>query len=63
MFPPDSVFIVLPSHQQRGGGGGVQEVDVYRWESNLAILSSPVTNNNIQFIVRRTATMGKQEHF
>jgi hypothetical protein len=28
IFPPDSVFIVLPSNQQWGaGGGGVQEID------------------------------------
>ncbi len=28
---------------------------VYRRESNLAISSSPLTNNNVQFLLRRTA--------
>ncbi len=40
----------------------IQEVShfsslLYRRESNLAISSSPVTNNNVQFIVGRTATV------
>jgi hypothetical protein len=36
---------------------------VYRQESNLAISSSPVTNNNVQFIVGRTAIVRKIKKF
>ncbi len=36
---------------------------VYRWESNLAISSSPVTNNDVQFIVGRTAIVWKIKKF
>jgi hypothetical protein len=32
-------------------------LSLYCWESNLAIPSSPVTNNNVQFFVGRTATV------
>jgi hypothetical protein len=30
---------------------------IYRQESNLAILSSPVKNNNVRLLFRRTATV------
>jgi hypothetical protein len=32
---------------------------LYRQESNLAVSSSPVTNNNVPLLFRRTATMWK----
>ncbi len=31
--------------------------ELYRWTSNLAISSSPVTNNNVPMFYRCTATM------
>jgi hypothetical protein len=40
---------------------GQGQRQVYRRESNLAISSSPVTNNNVQFILRCTAIVWKIE--
>jgi hypothetical protein len=44
---------------------GDMEIEMWMYcrESNLAVSSSPVINNNVQFIVGPTATMGKLRKF
>jgi hypothetical protein len=34
---------------------GHSQIELYRRESNLAISSSPVKNNNVPFLIRRNA--------